>query len=224
MTKFLFNRTCITKRELFAAIAQSGGGGGESILHNFTATRDPIAGDDAADGYSKASFWKNTVSGEIFICTVNTNGAAVWDSLTSDSSSGVVVSQEFTDLNGETGLTITHNLGYFPSALCILSDIGDTYKVVPIDEHLSENAFSVNFIGTHSGIVIYYKNEGVETPFEDTDNVTVTHNLGYFPKAIVYFTDSSPIECFEVDEHLSDDAFEAAWIGDRTGKVIYYPR
>jgi hypothetical protein len=82
----------------------------------------------------------------------------------------------------------------------------------------------VNFIGTRSGIVIYYKNEGVEATFENTNNITVTHNLGYFPKAVVYFTDSSPVTCFEVDEHLSNDAFEASWIGNRAGKVIYYPR
>lgn len=220
MTKFLFNRGSITKRELFRAIAQANSA--EAILHNFTATRDPNSGDDSADGYSRASFWK--YNGNIFICSDNTLGAAVWDNLTLGSVGGAVISEEFTDLDGSVGLTITHNLGYFPSALCILSDIGDTYKVVPIDEHLSENAFSVNFVGTHSGIVIYYINEGTEVPFEDTDSITVTHNLGYFPKAIVYFTDSSPIECFEVDEHLSDDAFKAEWIGDRTGKVIYYPR
>jgi hypothetical protein len=55
-------------------------------LHNFTATADPdTAGSDADDetqGYSIGSFWFNTSTDQLFLCTDATAGAPVWPDVT----------------------------------------------------------------------------------------------------------------------------------------------
>lgn len=58
------------------------GGGGSSVLNNFTATTNPGASDDETQGYSVGSQWVNTVSGEGFICTDASAGFANWASTT----------------------------------------------------------------------------------------------------------------------------------------------
>jgi hypothetical protein len=59
---------------------------GKDLNDNWTATTDPGAGDDIADGYSPGTRWRNTVTGELFLCVDNTSSAAVWVhiSLTAD--------------------------------------------------------------------------------------------------------------------------------------------
>lgn len=48
-------------------------------LNNYTATTDPTVNDDSADGYTPGSIWYNTTgTGEAFLCTNNTAGAAKW--------------------------------------------------------------------------------------------------------------------------------------------------
>lgn len=51
-------------------------------LNNFTATTDPGVGDDSGDGYEPGSEWVNTVSGDRFLNTDATLGAAVWIDIT----------------------------------------------------------------------------------------------------------------------------------------------
>ncbi|MBT3390354.1 MAG: hypothetical protein HN413_08070 [Chloroflexi bacterium] len=49
--------------------------GADAILD----TVDPTVNDDANDGYLVGAHWVNTVSGDAFVCTDNSVGAAVWD-------------------------------------------------------------------------------------------------------------------------------------------------
>lgn len=49
--------------------------------NNLTASSDPAAGDDSADGYVNGSFWYNTTNDTLFICEDNTATAAVWQSI-----------------------------------------------------------------------------------------------------------------------------------------------
>lgn len=58
--------------------------GGSTLLHNFTATVDPVVGDDDADGYAEGSLWRNTTTGDIFVLADPSTGAAVWEKLTDD--------------------------------------------------------------------------------------------------------------------------------------------
>lgn len=46
--------------------------------NNFSATADPTVTDDASGGYSAGSRWLNTSTGDFFICTDPTTGAAQW--------------------------------------------------------------------------------------------------------------------------------------------------
>jgi hypothetical protein len=58
--------------------AVHGGIGGKN---NFAATTNPLATDDAGDGYAPGSMWENTTTGRVFICVGNTSNAAVWREL-----------------------------------------------------------------------------------------------------------------------------------------------
>lgn len=161
MTKNSFNRGFVNKKELYAVAASfSGGGGGSSIANNFAATVDPTINDDITNGWSKASFWKNNSNGKIYVCSVNTEGAAVWDLLNTSSMGGITSEiQEFTDINGETdGIVIEHDLGYYPLAQLILDseEEGGDKESSLIDQHISVNSFRANWLGVRSGSVIYY--------------------------------------------------------------------
>jgi hypothetical protein len=53
----------------------------DGIQNNYTAIIDPVAAtDDITLGYEVGSKWLNTVSGEMWTCLDNTDGAAVWES------------------------------------------------------------------------------------------------------------------------------------------------
>jgi hypothetical protein len=58
--------------------AVHGGIGGKN---NFVATTNPLATDDAGNGYAPGSMWENTTTGRVFICVGNTSNAAVWREL-----------------------------------------------------------------------------------------------------------------------------------------------
>ena len=58
--------------------AVHGGTGGKN---NFAATTNPLATNDAGDGYAPGSLWENTTTGRVFICVGNTSNAAVWREL-----------------------------------------------------------------------------------------------------------------------------------------------
>lgn len=45
---------------------------------NYLGTADPVAGDDADDGYSAGSQWWNVTAHSVFLCEDATEGAAVW--------------------------------------------------------------------------------------------------------------------------------------------------
>jgi len=51
-------------------------------LNNFSATTDPTANDDSGDGYSVGSQWMNTNTGDRFLCSNASVGAAVWQDVT----------------------------------------------------------------------------------------------------------------------------------------------
>lgn len=50
--------------------------------NNFSATTDPTANDDSGDGYSPGSQWLNTSTGDRFLCSNASVGAAVWQDVT----------------------------------------------------------------------------------------------------------------------------------------------
>lgn len=58
------------------------------LRHNPVATVDPDENDDATvgpdGGYGVGSLWKNTVSGDLFICADPTIGAAIWRRITAN--------------------------------------------------------------------------------------------------------------------------------------------
>jgi hypothetical protein len=45
---------------------------------NYDATTNPAVTDDASQGYTGRSAWINTSTGDEFVCTDPTIGAAVW--------------------------------------------------------------------------------------------------------------------------------------------------
>lgn len=47
-------------------------------LNNVDAVTDPTISDDTLKGYSRESFWQNTLTGDVFICSDPTEGASVW--------------------------------------------------------------------------------------------------------------------------------------------------
>lgn len=50
-------------------------------LNNYSAVTDPTVNDDIADGYTPGSQWLNTLTGDRFICSNNTAGAALWQNV-----------------------------------------------------------------------------------------------------------------------------------------------
>lgn len=47
-------------------------------LSNTTATTNPVVGNDNTQGYSRGSYWVNTTTSNLFVCTNAATGAAVW--------------------------------------------------------------------------------------------------------------------------------------------------
>lgn len=62
---------------MVGSIATFGRGG---VTPDFQRTRVPTAADDTSDGIFVGSLWVNTSTGNVYICTDNTAGAAVWGS------------------------------------------------------------------------------------------------------------------------------------------------
>lgn len=55
---------------------------------NYLAITDPGPTNDISEDYTVGSLWLNNSSDEVFFCTDNTNGAAVWSNLSTGSSGG----------------------------------------------------------------------------------------------------------------------------------------
>src|ERR1700757_160575 len=53
-----------------------------SIKLNLVATANPVVGNDGTQGYAVGSLWLNASSGQYFICSNNSTGAAVWEAFT----------------------------------------------------------------------------------------------------------------------------------------------
>lgn len=53
-----------------------------ALTNNYDATTNPSATNDFSQGYRKGSTWLNTSTGQAFMCTTDTVGAAVWQSTT----------------------------------------------------------------------------------------------------------------------------------------------
>jgi len=85
----------------------------DSALNNLTATTDPTINDDINAGYSKFSFWINTLTGKVLICTDPAAGAAVWKDITTDLDTGEIntgsnVGGEKEVFKGKVGLDFEH--------------------------------------------------------------------------------------------------------------------
>jgi hypothetical protein len=106
--------------------AQVGLSNVENTLNKFDATTDPGIGDDDGDGYSIGSTWINTTTGEIFVATDVSTGAAVWKSIQEEANTasnvgtagvGVFkqktgVDLEFKNINaGSTKITVADDTG-----------------------------------------------------------------------------------------------------------------
>jgi hypothetical protein len=57
-----------------------------ALINNYSATTNPGSSNDISQGYRKGSEWLNTSTQELFKCVVDTAGAAVWEVITSGSS------------------------------------------------------------------------------------------------------------------------------------------
>lgn len=78
----------------------------------WTSASDPTANDDTGDGISAKDIWINTTSGESFVCTANTAGAATWVQFGGLPDTTVAPVKGSSTFNGySTGRVITHNLG-----------------------------------------------------------------------------------------------------------------
>lgn len=92
---------------IIAALAEPQNGDGvlagtntfRRVRHNWTATVDPVAGDDSADGYNRSSLWYNVTDSKLFVCTSANVGAAVWVDVTGGGGGG----------GGVTDLTFTRD-------------------------------------------------------------------------------------------------------------------
>ena len=51
-------------------------------VYQYEATADPTATDDSDSSFRRGHWWLRTDSGELFICTDNSVGAAVWKQVT----------------------------------------------------------------------------------------------------------------------------------------------
>ncbi len=71
---------------------------------NFNASSDPTIYDDVNDGYSIGSIWVNILTQTIFLCAINTVGAAIWKQV----SNGIIgpsssINNNLVAFNGATG-------------------------------------------------------------------------------------------------------------------------
>lgn len=60
------------------------------ITHNLSAVTNPTISDDASAGYQVQSVWKNTSTGDRYVCLADTVGAAYWVKLESIAATNVI--------------------------------------------------------------------------------------------------------------------------------------
>ncbi len=77
-----------------------------AFTNNFTATADPAVTDDITDGYSPGSIWINATTDQAFVCTDNTDGAAVWSSTTDGGAQGQVIAPAASTPTGAGGAAL----------------------------------------------------------------------------------------------------------------------
>lgn len=80
------------------------------VKQNLSATTDPTVNDDIGDFYSQGSFWYNTSTDKLWVCMVNTLGAALWKILTlTDNDGNVVLPGGLQFGGGYSSATLTAN-------------------------------------------------------------------------------------------------------------------
>jgi len=98
-------------------------------LNNFTAVVAPTSSNDNTQGYSSASIWYNTISGNLYVCTSAATSAAVWVQI--NNLGALTIPLANLDTTGATtGQAIVYNGSVFaagsPIALNQLSTSGAT--------------------------------------------------------------------------------------------------
>ena len=78
---------------------------GLGLQHNFQATVDPAATNDAAEGYGVGSVWCNLASDTYWVCLDNAINAAVWKETTAGGGGGAPTNAQYVALAGDATLT-----------------------------------------------------------------------------------------------------------------------
>ena len=114
------------------------------ILNNYTATTDPAAGDDGADGYSVGSEWINVTLDKSWKCVDATNGAAVWSQTNAAASGGGA-----NDITGVNTVTTTGNFDLEDiGKLCLIDTTGGAITMtIPLQSSVTWPANAILRVG-----------------------------------------------------------------------------
>lgn len=78
-----------------------------AFFNNYSATTNPGSGNDLSQGYRRGSFWLNMTTNEVFFCAVDTVGGAVWEVVTTGSSTpGQVLAPNASTATGAGGTAL----------------------------------------------------------------------------------------------------------------------
>lgn len=168
----------------------------EIPLHNLDATTAPGVGDDDVDGYAPGSQWINTTTDDVYVCTDNTTGAAVWvgpldagavtEAFKTISVSGQsdVVADSATDtltLAAGTGITITTDAG--TDTVTITGTGGtvtESFKTISVSgqsDVVADSATDTLTLAAGSNVTIT-TNAGTDTITISSNQTDVTGNAG----------------------------------------------
>jgi len=136
------------------------------VKQNLSAITDPTVNDDIGDFYSQGSFWYNNSTDKLWVCMVNTLGAALWKILTlTDNDGNVVLPGGLQFGGGYSSATLTANTNDLnipniaASSLVRLDATGNfqlTGIVVP--NNTIAYFFSIFNVGT-SGNILFKNND-----------------------------------------------------------------
>jgi hypothetical protein len=130
-----------------------------TILNKFDATTAPGVGDDINDGYSVGSIWVNISTDEVYTCTDNTAGSAVW----------VLASNEATDW-----FSITNKPTEFPPEDHLASKVTDFQTQVSANTDVTNNSNHRNITGNP------HSTTASDVGIDDTDDVLEGSTNLYF--------------------------------------------
>jgi hypothetical protein len=195
---------------------------GWEIIENYGATTNPDEDNDVTEGYIRGSIWINTTLNTIWICSKNTNGAAIWQKIDNQTKTlydyGAVGGGSADDTTPFQN-ALSDNVG---KVLIVPDDIFRLTSNVHSDDPVMLIGDSVSFTISNTGNPsstfnggsrLYFDHSGVGITFGTGTGGGTSYNCGFLIKNIAFIRDQPAPAASWAPNNDDYDVF-IDWAGD----------